>query len=53
VALPGEALRRLLAFSRCAPFAPGLLSRHGTNGKNGDLFIDFTEVTDLNGEYHE
>jgi hypothetical protein len=53
VALFGETLRRLLEVSPGDTFALGLLSRLGTSGKNGDLFIDFTEVTDLTGDHHD
>lgn len=53
VALFGETLRRLLEVAPGDAFAMSMLSRLGTSGKNGDLFIDFTELTDFNGEHHE
>ncbi|RPD93204.1 hypothetical protein BBB56_22490 [Candidatus Pantoea deserta] len=58
VALFGETLRRLLEVAPGDAFAMSMLSRLGTSGKNGDLFIDFTEIDALSsgsvgGEHHE
>ncbi|MGK3125872.1 hypothetical protein ACCY16_17265 [Candidatus Pantoea formicae] len=53
VKLLGETLRRLLEVAPGDTFALDMLSRLGTSSKNGDLFLDFTEISDLNGEPHE
>ncbi|KIC86354.1 hypothetical protein [Pantoea agglomerans] len=53
VALFGETLRRLLEVAPGDTFALDMLSRLGTSGKHGDLFIDFTEISDFNGEPHD
>ncbi|WP_350262700.1 hypothetical protein AAF463_23750 (plasmid) [Pantoea sp. BJ2] len=53
VALFGETLRRLLEVAPGDAFALSMLSRLGTSSKNGDLYIDFTEISDLNGEPHD
>lgn len=53
VSLFGDALRRLLEVAPGDAFALDMLSRLGTSGKNGDLFIDFTEISDLNGAPHD
>ncbi|RPD91742.1 hypothetical protein BBB56_23190 [Candidatus Pantoea deserta] len=57
VALFGETLRRLLEVAPGDPFALSMLSRLGTSGKNGGLFIDFIEIDALSsgsasGEHH-
>ena len=48
VKLFGETLRRLLEVAPNDTFALSLVSRLGFHLQNGDLFIDFTEVADLN-----
>ncbi|MEA5105692.1 hypothetical protein [Pantoea sp. S18] len=53
VALFGETLRRLLEVAPGDAFAMSMLSRLGTHGSKGDLWIDFTEISDLNGEPHD
>ena len=53
VKLLGETLRRLLEVAPGDAFALDMLSRLGTSSKNGDLFLDFTEISDLTGEHHD